>query len=53
MEEGEPNGGIAARLGNHFVGNSGGFRTARQNRQFIIEADEIKLDHHAVMTLLD
>src|SRR3546814_17193181 len=52
MEEGEPDGGIASHLGNHFVGNGSGFRAPRQHRQFVIEPGKIEFNHHAVMALL-
>src|SRR3546814_15536845 len=52
MEEGEPDGGIASHLGNHFVGNGGGFRAPRQHRQFVIEPGKSEFNHHAVQALL-
>src|SRR3546814_7278230 len=35
-----------------FVGNSGGFGAARQDRQRVIETAQIEFDHNALMALL-
>ena len=42
MEDGKPDSGVISHLGNHFIGNGGGFRTARQHGQFVIETGKIE-----------
>ena len=53
MEDGKPDSGVISHLGNHFIGNGGGFRTSRQHGQFVIETGKIEFHHDAVMALLD
>src|SRR3546814_1682413 len=52
VEYGEPIGGIWAKFGCGLHGDRCGFGASRQHRQLVIEACQIQLDHHAVMTLL-
>ena len=53
MEEVAPLGVVVARLGADLVEQGDGFGPARQDRQGLVHAAEVELDHQAVVTLLD